>query len=301
MTSKAREALTRGIEGLRAASLSTEVRASDPAGEILRRGIAVSAFNLLETFVEGRLAEITAFVNQGALHFADLPDRVQKQATRNLLNVAASRARRMQAPDVRLFVQSIGESLSAVSGAVNLSSLTWMWPGSNMGADDYAGILRAFHVDKPWPSVAALSSRIGLAPGDPQQDLESFIRERHRAAHDASHQVSSLWIPLAIDMVVKFAVSVDTYASVGAAALRRGDAAYMADANWTASVVGLRRVNQRATDWAEFKETGTRAVRRHSDRHVVTMHATNDCSDRDLLIVSDTAGQVIDWSVPAVG
>jgi len=301
VTSSARSALTRSLEGLRTASLSPAVRATDPSGEILRRGVAVSAYNLLEAFIEARLAELTIYINQGHLHFADLPERVQKQATRNLLDVANARARRIPDADLRDFVRAVGESLSAVHGAVNLSSLTWMWSGSNMRTSDFGAVLKSFHVEAPWPSIAALSARIGLNAGDPMADLDAFAQERHRAAHDSTHQVSNLWIGLAIDHLVKFSVTLDAFASVGAAAMRRGDAAFLADKNWTSSVIGIRRVKARSNSWAEYTENGTSAFRVGTDLHVVTMNAAQRCSEKDLLIVTDATGQVIDWSIPGVG
>lgn len=301
MTSNARVALVRGIEGLRAASLEPSVRAAGPAGEILRRGIAVSAYNLLETFIEGRIGEIAGYVNQGHIHFADLPDRLQKNATRGVLEVASSRIRRIPSADVRGFVEKLGNSLAAVNGPINLSALTWLWSGSNMRDSDYASILRTFHVEKPWDAVGALAVRLGFLPGDPSSELAEFAQERHRSAHDSGHQVSNIWIPLAIDNVVKFSVTFDAFASVAATALRRGDTAFLADSNWTSGVVGIRRVVERQRDWAEFTETGTIARKIGPDRHTVQLGAATRCSDRDLLVTADSGGQITDWSIPSVG
>lgn len=301
MTSLARQALERGLSGLRSASLELAVRASNPAGEILRRGVAVSAYNLLEAFIEARLDEIAEHVNRGPLHFADLPDRMQTLATQNLLEVAVSRVRRMPKADVRAFVGAAGTSLAAVSGSINLSPLSWMWSGSNMSPGDYSRLLKAFHVEHPWEAIDSLSTRIGLPAGDPNADLTAFGQERHRAAHDSSHQVSNLWIPVAIDHLVKFAIAFDAFVSIAAEAMRRGDPDYLLQANWTAGKVGIRWVRARSSDWAEFTETGTRAVRVGSDRHTVSMAAAGRCSDKDLLVIVDHGGQVIEWSIPTVG
>lgn len=303
MTSSARTALTRGIEGLRSASLAPVVRASDPAGEILRRGVAISAYNLLETFIEGRLDELTTHINLTHLHFGDLSDRLQHLATQNLLAVASARARRMPKQDVRSFAQRLGESLAAVHGGINLSSLTWLWSGSNMGVEDYITILKALHVKDAMRAVDALAQRLGLAASEPKSELTEFGQQRHRAAHDSAHQITNLWIPVAIDQLVKFSITFDAFASVGAAALRRGDFAFRADDNWTAGNLGVRRIVERPNgDWAEHTEANSsRAVRVDRDRHALTIGAAGRCSDRDVLVISDKAGQIIDWSIPAVG
>ncbi|NUU19529.1 hypothetical protein HP550_19955 [Cellulomonas humilata] len=301
MTSRSRAALAKGLEGLRIASLEPAVRASDPAGEMLRRGLAVSSYNLLETFVDARVHELATFVNQGHLHFADLPERVQQRATRHLLDVAGARVRRLPPTDVRSFVETVGQSLVAVSGPVNLSALTWLWPGSNMNSDDYAALLKLFHVQKPWDAITTLASRLGLPPGDPQTELQQFGLERNRAAHDSSHQVSSIWIPHAINLVVKFAVTFDAFASVASGPLRRAERAYLDNPDWTSSVVGIRRVVERRRDWAEFAESGQRAYRTGPDKHALLVDAATRCSDRDLLTVVDVQGQLTEWSVPLVG
>jgi hypothetical protein len=306
MSSKSRAALIRGIEGLRAASLEPAVRAPDPAGEILRRGLTVSSFNLLETFVEGRLGELTTFINQGQIHFADLPERLQKIATRRTLEVANARIRRMPETDIRGFVTEVGESLAAVNGPINLSVLAWLWQGSNMGAADFADVLRGFHVKQPWDAVSALSMRLnlpafgGLGVNSASQ-LKDFGKERNLAAHDASHQVSNLWIPLAIQFVTKFSVTFDAFSSVAAHALRNGNAAYLTNEDWTSSQIGLRRVRERARDWAEYSESGSSAFRAGVDQHTITIGAASRCRNNDLLVVTNSSDEVVDWSIPSVG
>lgn len=301
MSSPSRTALVQSVQALRAASLEPAVRASDPAGEILRRGIAVSAYNLLEAFIEGRIGELAMFVNQGHIHFVDLPERVQTMATRHVIEVANARVRRMPTSDVPGFLETVGRSLSAVNGPINLSALTWLWTGSNMGAQDYALALKLFHVDKPWQEIADLAPRLGLPAGSPELDLKEFGKSRNSAAHDSSHPVSNLWIPFAIDLVVKFAVSFDAFASVGSFALRSGDLAYLNNTNWTSGVVGIRRIVERKGDWAEYTENGARAFRTGANGHSVILDAATRCGPCDLLTVTDLGGQLIDWSVPVVG
>lgn len=301
MTSQSRAALVRGVEGLRAASLEQSVRAADPTGEILRRGLAVSAYNLLETFIEGRVRELADLVNQGHVHFVDLPEKVQQRAMRHVLDVASARVRRLQPGDIPPFVEAVGRSLSALNGPVNLSALTWLWTGSNMNTEDYNTLLKLFHVQAPWEAVGALATRLSLPPGDPKSELHEFGQERNRAAHDSSHQVSSVWIPHAINLVVKFAVSFDAFASIAADALKRADQLYLSDRNWTSGIVGIRRVVQRQRDWAEYVDGKTKAHRKGPDKHSVVLAAATRCTKRDLLVVFDEQGQLLEWSVPQVG
>lgn len=305
MSSPSRTALLHGLEGLRAASLEPVVRGSNPAGEILRRGLAVSSYNLLETFVEGRLHELANYINQGTLHFSDLPDMLQKRATRTALEVGTSRIKRMAEPDVRNFIRGVGESVAAIDGPIKLSPLTWLWPGSNMGASDFAGILRSFHVKTPWTEVDALSLALGLPATSSstlsaESQFKDFVRERHSAAHNPSHHVSNLQIPLSIDLLTKFAVAFDVFASVAAQALKQGTPGYLVDENWTPGRVGFRQIRERSNDWAEFSATGSTAYRVGKDLHGVTVGAASRCGASDALVVLKASGEVHDWSIPAV-
>src|SRR3712207_3767774 len=95
MASPARGAFMQALTAFSAVADTAAVRAADDAGDLLRRGLTVSGFNLLETFIAGRLGEIAAYLNGGTVQFVDLPDSLQRRAIRNTLEIATSRARRI--------------------------------------------------------------------------------------------------------------------------------------------------------------------------------------------------------------
>ncbi|WP_291037551.1 hypothetical protein [Herbiconiux sp.] len=309
MASAARDALVLGATGLRDALNIPEVRAPDAAGAIIRRGLAVAAFNQLETFVEGRLVEIASFVNSGQSHYSDLPAKLQERASRNVVEVASAKVRRMDAADVQSYLAAAGASLAAVSGAINLSPLTWMWGGSNMGSPDYFRILKDFHVPSPAESARQLSIRFGYPGADPSgvpirldEQLKEFAGERHRAAHDAGYAVSGIWLTLAAELLVKFALVFDTFASVGAIALHRGERDFAQDPLWTTPTrISLRFVEEHQRGWAERREGGVRAVRVVPDRHDAIRDAADRCTTAEVLIVRNRLSDILEWQVPRLG
>ena len=196
MPGSARSQFLTGLEALRQSLDSPLVRASDDVGAFLRRGLAIVSYNLPESFMSARLEELAAHINSGLTHFADLPDRLQRAATLDVLKFANSRMQRSRWDPASAFpfMTEIGESLVASSGPVRLSSLTWQWQGSNMSADDLQRAMRLFHVESPWQTIEDFSNRTGSPMPDPKKTVEGLHRERNASAHNSGYQVSNLWI-----------------------------------------------------------------------------------------------------------
>jgi hypothetical protein len=310
MASQARSAFIRGWNSCRSAVDQANVLASDDMGAFLRRGITVSAYNLLETFVAERLSELAAYVNGGHTQFLDLPERLQRQAITNTLNVANARLRwrRLSIVDLRSFSADVGGSLNAVGMTLKLSPMTWTWPGSNMGPNDFASALSFLHVDSAWLHVRKLAGRLGYPTTDPvgqpldyEADLDSLAKERHSCAHIADHPVTAVWLRSVPDRVMRYAVTFDALASASASKLRAGDPAFLSDKKWmTDSRIALRFVRARPRDFAEIKEGGTRAFRTSTSFPNLWAEAATRCGPMEILAHSTLPGTLIDWCVPSV-
>jgi hypothetical protein len=311
MASTARKDFLDGLHACRTATDHGLVRASDATGAFLRRGLTVSAFNLLETFLSDRIEELSAHINGGRTQFSDLPESLQKRAIANTLEVSVSRARRLSSDvsTLRSFSKRLGQSLAAVDQGLDLSPLTWMWSGSNMAANDYASVLRSFHIFEPWKSSLDLAGRLAFQildysgnPIDVQNEMTNLARERHRCAHTASYNVTTIWIRVLPDQILRFAVVFDILASVGASLLRNGDPAFLANEQYvTATMVGLRFIRERSGDFAEFTETGVRATSRNSDPSTLFTRAARRCGSTDAVVQQDLSKAIVNWEIPAVG
>ena len=302
MSSQSREGFLRALSALASAADAPLVRAADDTGDLLRRGLTVTGFNLLETFIAARLDEIADYLNGGQVQFIDLPDALQTRAIRNTLEIAAARLRRMsKAPeDLRPFARQVGRSLVAVDRSLALSSFTWLWPGSNLGPSDYAAILKAFHVAKPWEDVDAIGLRLGLASSS-LNTLEDLVRERHKCAHEALYGVTPIWLRTVPPRVLALGMSFDALVSVAAHRLRVGEPVFLADDKaMTAASVGLRFVRERVSGAAEVVEHAKRASRVDADPDALFAAAASRCKPGDLLVRQTLTGETIDWSIPAV-
>jgi hypothetical protein len=310
MSAASREAFLSGLDAFRNAVDEPTVRATNGTGDFLRRGLTVAAYNLLETFIADRFGELAAHINSGQTQFPDLPERLQRRAITQVLEVAKNKMRHVQGDvqDLMDFAASVGQSLSAVDRSLQLSPFTWLWPGSNMAAEDYSSALRFFHVAEPWLAARELAARLAFpvqdfqgSPIDLKQDLADLASERHRCAHEASYGVTTLWIRALPTRILRTGLVLDILASIGASLIRQGNASYLGDDKWlTAGRVRLRFVRQRARDYGEYTEASSRAKAIKADGRTLFRDACSRNISLEAVVFQDASGQILDWSIPAV-
>jgi len=304
VASKARESFLVGLEALRQ-SIDTElVKGSDTIGSFLRRGLTIISYNLLEAFVAERLVEIATHVNAGFGHFSDLPDRMKRAATQELLKVANSQLQ-WSGDDLSSivdFATSVGESLAASSGALRLSPLMWQWTGSNMSSEDFHRALRLFHVKDPWDTIKQLAARIGASLPDPKSTLVGLARERNKCAHQSSYSVSNLFIRAVPNQVLLLGLGADMSISVSANRIHQADPAFYGDEKWFhPGRVRFRFVSERKGKWAEIVEGRARAIRVSADRDAAVKDAIDAARGKsEIVVIQNTARQTLDWTHPEV-
>jgi hypothetical protein len=280
------------------------VSGSDPVGRFLRRGLTIVSYNILESFISERLGELAEYINGGVVHFSDLPERLQRAASFDVVRFANSRIRRerMDLMTGLSFTGDIGLSLVANSGPLKLSSLMWQWEGSNMGAGDLGRALTLFHVASPWRTIEELSKRAGAHIADPEGTLIGFIRERNKCAHESSYEVSNLWIRAVPAQLQSIGMSADISMSLAAHQLHTGQQDFLRDDKWMSpNKVRYRFIQQRNKKWAELVEGSSRARRVSTDKDFLITGAVNSArSNSQVVVVQDRTLQVIDWIYPEV-
>lgn len=302
MSGDARRAFVQNLTALRKSLDSPLVSSGDSVGSFLRRGLTIVSYNLLEAFIADRLAEIADYVNGGVVHFGDLPDRLQRAASFDVLRVANSRIQRgvLDLTSMLAFTASLGQSLAASSGPLKLSSLTWQWAGSNMTADDVHRAMRLFHVESPWGTIEELSKRMGVLIPDPKETLKGLLRERNRSAHESTYEVSNLWIRAVPHQLQVIGMGADIAMSVAAHQMHIGANDFLQNDNWMSSDrLKLRFVQERSKQWAETLEGSSRAAHVNADKETLIKTAINSArGSQQVVVVKDRTLQLIDWIYP---
>ena len=302
MSGDARRSFLENLTFLRKSLDSPLVSAADAVGSFLRRGLTIVSYNLLEAFIASRLGEVAEYVNSGVVHFGDLPERLQRAASFDVLRFANSRVQRAgwDLASSLAFTTEVGASLAASSGPLKLSSLTWQWSGSNMTAEDVRRALRLFHVESPWSSVEQLASRVGATMSDPKTTLIGLLRERNNCAHESSYQVSNLWIRAVPHQLLIIGMGVDISISVASHELHIGKRDFLDDENWMKpDRVKFRFAQERNKEWAETLEGNIRAAHVSTDKETLIKGAINTARGRhQVVVVKDRTLQVVDWIYP---
>lgn len=311
MVSSARDGFLAELRAFVSASAEQSVTASTSVGGFLRRGMSVASFNLLESFLDNRVAELAVHVNGGRTQFLDLPERLQRRAILQTLEVANARLRRGTLPtqDLRLFARTIGQNLSAVANDMNLSAFTWLWSGSNVSADEVGQMFSFFQIDKAWTEALIIAGKLGYATGDidgSDIDLKADFAElavnRNNSAHVASHTVTSLWLRAMPDRIMRIAVATDVMVSASAHLIRTGDPVFLSGQKWRPSDrIRYRFVRERSKDFGEYVGEAKRASRTSVDGDGLFVDASFRCIEFEVLVRQDVAGNVVNWSIPSVG
>ncbi len=307
MGSIARDQFLRSYQAIAEAMAEAAVRNGNHVGDMLRRGLAISTFNILENFVEQRIGELALRVNGGQLSFSDLPDKLAQRAVGNVLNVAAKRAYRLDKTALLALGKDVGGSLSSVAGPLLVSPMTWLWTGSNMSHADLDDALRALHVSDVYGSLRQITGRCGYPTKDAKQKpielrdaLKGVAEERHNSAHNSGHKVSVMVLNSNLAAVKRVALGFDALASRAALALRKADVDYLEDDKWTsADRIVIRAVKERDRDFAELIETRAIAVAVRKDREELIKLAASRCDDSNLLLVQTKSAEVEAWAYPA--
>lgn len=308
MSSNARASLIEGLGAFEDAISDPAVIEASPKGAFLRRGLAVAVFSLLEGFLLERIEELALFINTGTLEFGDLPEKLQQQSIKNVLEVAAARVRHIDVLDIQAFSRDIGTSLAATTGSIALSPLTWAWKGSNLAVTDYALALKYFHVDSPFGSVLEVSRRLGFTTTDLSgnalnlaEHLKQFADTRHAAAHSSRTAISVMWLGSRVNLVKQFAIGFDALASASAAQLRNADSRFLADQKWcNPSRIRVRSVVERKKDYAEFVEGRANAFRTDKNGDSLYRQAAARSAQDQLLVRIGASGKILNWAFPAV-
>ena len=304
MSGLAKRAFIEGIGALEASVNSPLVSGADTVGAFLRRGLQVVGYGLLETFITDRLGEVSAHANSGISHVSDLPEKLQRAAFSEAIRVAASKMQWLgtDLSDILTFSSELGRSLSAASGPVNLSPLTWQWKGSNMGVEDLSRALRLFHVKAPFIALNSICGRMNFPVTDTKVAMAGLLRERNSSAHDSNYQVSNLVSRSTPTQLLALGCTTDTFISLAADRLRVADQSFLSDPDWLdSSRVAIRFLHARPRDWAEMPEGATRAVRVATDRTIAFKRAcAASLGKAEIVVVQDQTRHVLDWACPDV-
>jgi hypothetical protein len=165
---------------------------------LLRKGLGIVAFNILEDFIKGKTIESLNILSQSLLSFNNLSDSLQENAIIGALKALVFRAE-MQKKDGtdswKTLIQTEALKIhSTATPTYELSKFSLASSGSNVTNNDVKEILRAFGITGGWQKMKSVSDSIGGGIPDLSQAYNNASNRRHSAAHTASFTYAHPWI-----------------------------------------------------------------------------------------------------------
>lgn len=304
---RAREEFLDRLTGLRSTSTQPYIVDLDPShhehnarARLLRNGLAVMGFTILEDFVRQRVGETTTFLAGVDVNFDDFPQKLRRSLTRGALSATLNLERTIDNVEDRVAflmdeARVVGSSNSTVR---SFSRYAFGWDRSNISADNVSHALSAFGVNRPWMQIDGLMRRFGFGVPDAQTEFINAAKRRHAAAHDPEANIQPTDIQSFSRAATGLAVSVDALISECTRRFQARDAEFIAQSAFVEANSILLRYLQEGSGlrWKEVHEGGTRAYRVHGDYRTAVRDAhARALRNREFLVVINNTGFVTDW------
>lgn len=159
------------------------------SARILRTGLAVSAFALLERYIKSVFDALVVDVAQSSIKYANFPDAMKKFLIVDSVAGLNNSATYIRDPVVKLsFLEGEVDKLSSYSSNPPTYTAFGFSPsGSNVGHEDIKQGFKAFGVADPWTKLTNIASDIGSSSLSLKNDYITLARSRHQSAHTAAN------------------------------------------------------------------------------------------------------------------
>lgn len=172
-------------------------RSHNSTANLLRRGLGIVGFNMLEDFLKDRVSEVATSVSQLPISFANLPGKFQEACTVEALKALPGRAKlaKQNGEDHLLLIQEEAFKIHSSRLAVfNVSKFSFGWTNSNLNSGDVSAILKCFALNDGWKTITTLSMQIGAGITSPKDVFDNAASRRHSSAHSSRFQYEYGWL-----------------------------------------------------------------------------------------------------------
>ncbi|MGH8108297.1 MAG: HEPN domain-containing protein [Arenimonas sp.] len=179
---------------------------------LLRKGLAIVAFNILEDFIQNKVAEALDFVASTPVAFSSLTQDLREASTMQALAAVLFRAK-LEKKDGRDWMKLVQEEALKIHSTKNptfaLSRYSLVSSSSNVGDKEINELLSCFGIRGGWTTLKTVSDSIGGGLPDLNQSYKNAAERRHSSAHTAGFQYSHTWLANLQAEILAIAASLD--------------------------------------------------------------------------------------------
>lgn len=182
------------------------------AANLIRKGLAIVAFNILEDFIKNKTIETLDFISDTGVSFDLLPEKLQKAAVLDVLSSLSFRANieRKIGNDWKRLIQDEAIKIQSTANAnYQLSKYSLLSGNSNIDKDEVSTLLGCFGIKGGWRTIKKVSDDISGGLLDLSQSYQNAASRRHAAAHSAEFRYEYNWLSSLKDEIISIAASID--------------------------------------------------------------------------------------------
>ena len=274
-------------------------RLHNSIARMLRNGLAVVSFASLEDFIKKRSSEAMAEVSSCTIPFTDLPEKLQRAATYEVLSALNYQLGLLDREDKPSYVQEHALKISSTA-TVNfeLSSHTFAHSQANVSNTIIGDILKCFNVEDPWRQMSAMASNLGLTSGLSLSEIyKTASLRRHKAAHVAGADTPPTDIKQFVREALAIAITFDAFLSKAIQKIIVNDDGFVRRGiKLRVDDLPFRTIKFVDGKWKEYKSDSSRAFRVSSDFESLSGEARRRAlASRELIVEFDEAGSVSWW------
>lgn len=179
---------------------------------ILRKGLGIMAFTVIEDFVRQRSGEALDSISASLVEFSNLPQKFQAAAIEGALKAILFQAnlKKKTNDDWMSFLQSECANVhSTANPHYQISNFSFVSRGSNVAPNEISELFKSLCIKNAWKKMTSVSNAIGGGIPDLEQAYINAMAHRHRSAHDPSFEYGQVTLQGLPDEITAIAASMD--------------------------------------------------------------------------------------------
>lgn len=295
-------------------ALDSEIMISQGLGDsehnkrarILRNGLAIIGFTILEDFLKTRTGEVLSQVSSVGVEkvsFERLPQSLKDASIFDALQGLAVyvKQNRNSMDNAISFVQEhTAKIANTQTDAYELSPFSMGWVQSNLTHENISNSLRIFGIKGGWNAIQKVTSLANVTLPSPQESFKNAALRRHKAAHDAS--ADSLYNDLLnyIQESTAIAFSFDTLITKSLYFISKQDKGYLKNNKdfINADNILIKFILYKNNVWHRYEALDQESIDSNSNYQELVDNFRNTTINEDkVILVKNDSNIIIDWNL----
>lgn len=273
-------------------------REHNSIARMLRNGLAVVSFASLEDFIKKRSSEAMAEVSNCTIPFAELPEKLQRAATYEVLSALNYQLGLLDRDEKSSYIQEHALKISSTATSnYEFSTHTFAHSQANISDRVIGDILKCFNVEDPWLQMSRMASDLGLTSTLSLSEVfKSASLRRHRAAHVAGADTPPTDIKQFVKEAFAIAITFDALLSKSIQKLLENNDDFLRNGvKINANHIQIRTVKFVDNKWKEYKGNSMRAFRASNNFDILSREARRRALLLNELIVEFDEFGLVNW------